>query len=175
MALSSLSDLRIVERRNFQSLRQRLDDLAFVRTCKGTTTQTTTATSLTAITGLEFELEADVMYHFKFMGTFQSAAATNGLGLRADVPSSPTYFAVRGTIQTASAGTDSYYDQSYTATGGTSLSSDVPGAGTNYPWFYEGLVQPSVSGLLTLSFRSENSGTQVQINAGSVGILTRCG
>lgn len=175
MGLSSLSDMRIVERRNIQALMRRLDDVALVRTVKGTATQTSTSTSLTDITDLSFDLESDVMYHFKFMGTFQSAAATNGLGLRATPPTSPTYFAVRGTIQQAAAGTDSYFDQSFTATGGTSLSTDVAVANTNYPWFYEGLVQPSVSGSLVLSFRSENAGTQVQLNAGSIGILTRCG
>ena len=175
MALSSLSDMRIVERRNIQALMRRLDDVALVQTCKGTTTQTSTSTSLTDITGLSFDVESDVMYHFKFMGTFQSASLTNGLGLRVTPPASPTYWAVRGTIQQALAGTDSYYDQSYTVTGGTTLSTDVPLANTNAPWFVEGLVQPSVAGTLVLSFRSENAGTQVQVNAGSLGILTRCG
>lgn len=146
-----------------------------VVTTKGTTQLTENAATLTNITGLSFSLTANRMYHFKFVGTFRSAATTTGLGLSLTGPAL-TYAGWSAQIEQAAAGTDQFY--TYTVANSLSFigaSQSVVAANTDYLWEVEGFVQPSAAGTLQLQFRSEVSGSTVTLKAGSVGILTDCG
>lgn len=142
---------------------------------KGTTQVTEAAAALTNIPGLSFSLTANRMYHFKFMGIFQSAATTTGLGLSLTGPA-VTYAGWTAQIEQAAAGTDQHY--TYTVANSLSFigaSPSVVAANTDYLWEVEGFVQPSAAGTLQLQFRSEVSGSTVTLKAGSVGVLTDCG
>lgn len=148
--------------------------LVKVQTVKMTSNVSNSTTTLANVTGLSFAVTSGILYHIRFMGTFQTAAITTGIGFAVTTPAA-TYFGQRGTIQQAAAGTDSYYDQSFTVTGGTSLSTGVVAATTNYPWFFEMWIQPSASGTVQLQSRSEVAASNTTVNAGSFGIMTVIG
>lgn len=146
-----------------------------VTSVKGTTQLTESAATLINISGLSFSLVANRMYHFKFMGSFKSAAITTGIGLAFTGPA-VTYAFWSAQIEQGAVGTDQMFTYSVAnQLGYIGSSASVVAANTDYLWVVEGYVQPSAAGTLQLQFRSEVSGSTVTLNAGSVGVLTSCG
>jgi hypothetical protein len=147
-----------------------------VSVTKGTTQVTNNSnTVLVNATGLSFSLSANRMYHFKFVGSFQSAATTTGIGFSFTGPA-VTYAFWFAEIQQGANGTD----QMFTYSAANSLASiassaSVVAANTDYIWKIEGYVQPSAAGTLQLQFRSEVNASTVTLKAGSAGVLTDCG
>lgn len=134
----------------------------------------TSATTPTSITGLSFSVDSGSMYHFKFMGLYQSTATTTGIAFTFTGPAT-TYCAWKVEIQTtATAGTDMMYTAAATSLSTVVTSISVGATNTSYIWSVEGFVQSSATDTLQLQFRSE-TGTQVGINAGSIGMLTPIG
>lgn len=146
-----------------------------VTSVKGTTQVTENAGTLTNATGLSFSLVANRMCHFKFMGSFRSAATTTGIGLSFTGPA-VTYAFWSAQIEQGAVGTDQMFTYSVAnQLNYIGSSASVVAANTDYLWVVEGFVQPSAAGTLQLQFRSEVAGSTVTLNAGSVGVLTSCG
>lgn len=143
-----------------------------VSAVKSTSTITNSSnTTPTDITGLSFAVSSGVMYHFKFTGTFRSAATTTGIGFTFSGPAT-TYCGWWVDIAQAGAGTDQRYQANATALTSTLVATATLATGTDYVWSVEGFLQPSAGGTLQLRVRSEVNGSQVTVNAGSLGILT---
>lgn len=148
---------------------------ARVYAVKGTATQTNNSNvTLVDITGLSFAVASGVMYHFKFMGLYQSAATATGISFTFSGPAT-TYIGWNMQVEQAAAGTDSMFVASATALTTVLTSASVVAINTSYAWELEGFVQPSATGTLQARFRSEVNLSQVTIVAGSVGVLTRVG
>ena len=150
-------------------------DGAGVSVVKSTSTITNSSnTTPTSITGLSFAVSSGVMYHFKFMGGYQSAATTTGIGFTFTGPAT-TYCNWNVQIQQAAAGTDMMFTNTATALSSVLVSASVVATATTYAWEVEGFVQPSAAGTLQLQVRSEVNASQVTVNAGSLGVLTTIG
>lgn len=128
-------------------------------------------TTPTDITGLSFAVSSGVMYHFKFTGTFQSAATTTGIGFTFSGPAT-TYCGWWVDIVQAASGTDQVFQNNATALTTVLVATATLATGTSYTWQVEGFLQPSAGGTLQLRVRSEVNASQVTVNAGSLGILT---
>lgn len=144
-----------------------------VYTVKGTTLNTNNSNvTLTDITGLSFAVDSGQMYHFKFMGLYQSTATATGISFTFSGPAT-TYVGWNMQVEQAAAGTDSMFVASAIALTTVLTSASVVAANTSYAWELEGFVQPSANGTLQARFRSETNLQQVSVRAGSIGILTR--
>lgn len=142
---------------------------------KATTLLTNSSnTTPTDVTGISWSLSSGVMYHFKIMGSFRSAATTTGIGFTFSGPAT-TYCSWNVEMQQAAAGTDGFYQNAATALTTVLVSTATLATATDYPWEIEGFVQPSAAGTLQLRFRSEVNASQVTLNAGTLGILTTIG
>ena len=149
-----------------------------MQTVKGTTTQTnTSATVMTAITGLTFSLFPGVLYHFKFMGTWQTNNTAGGFVMGFTTPPATTYCSWNTHIAsaTAAAGTDYWHQNSANALGTIIGNTGAPNTATNYAWEVEGFVQASGLGNLTLGFGTSSAGRTATNNAGCMGMLTFVG
>lgn len=145
-----------------------------IATAKGTAAQNNTTVTPTAITGLSFSVFPGFMFHFKYMGTFQSSNTAGGLLMGFVSAPSTTYcsWTVRLSSAAATAGTDYYHLASATALGTTIGSAGVAASGTNYHWEVEGFVQTNTLGSLTLGFATSSAGRTATNNAGCMGMLT---
>lgn len=126
------------------------------------------------ITGLTFSISSGIMYYFKFMGTFKTAAITAGIGFTFNSPPAATYTGWRVEIQQGAAGTDQVYVNSSTSLSDVLVSTSAVSSNTSYVWIVEGFIEPSASGTLQLQARSETSST-ITVNAGSLGMLSAIG
>lgn len=146
-----------------------------VYTAKGTTQVTNSSSTVGSdITGLAFAVESGQMYHFVFLGRYQSAATSTGISFAFSGPA-VTYVGWGAQIEQGSDGTDQVFTGFSNALTTVITSASVPVANTSYAWRLEGYLQPSAAGTLQARFRSEINLSQVTIMAGSVGILTRVG
>lgn len=134
----------------------------------------TSNTTLDNIPGLAFAVASGRRYHFKFMGTYQTAATTTGMSMAFSGPSM-TDFAAVYSMQQGAAGTDQYYQNTSLALTTVITSTGVVAATTNYAWMVEGVCLPSAAGTIQLQYRSEVSASNVTVQNTGVGILTDCG
>lgn len=143
-----------------------------LRTVKDTTARNTTSNTVFTATDLTFTVTSGQMYHLKAMGTYRTAATTTGLSLGFSTLVATTYCGWGVQIQQAAAGTDQMFTNTALSLASILTSASVVAANTDYQWEIEGIFQPSASGTVTIGFRSEVSGSQVTLQAGSAAILT---
>lgn len=149
--------------------------LSTLKNAAGANQTSTSNTVLTGITTLTWAVTSGRRYHFKAMGTFQSAAITTGLTLGFSTTVATTYCAWNAQIEQAAAGVDSAHVGYATALTGVVTSTAVVAANTTYAWEMEGYFQPSASGTIAIGFRSEVSASQVSILPGSICLVTDLG
>ena len=125
-------------------------------------------TSFANVADLEFELDADSHYGFRFTGGYTTAVATTGLQLSIDGPGAPVV--VRAVGQIAETAT--------TVRNGALASYDVAIAGLASAggtamlfWIEGNITTGATPGKLILRARSETGGSDVTILRGSQGIL----
>lgn len=124
------------------------------------------------VTGLSFFLSANITYHFMFALTYQTAAITTGIGFTFTSPA-VTRCNWTAKMQQAAAGTDAFFEDASTTITTVIVSTAVLAANTNYRAIVEGYITPSADGTLQLRARSEVNLSQVTVQTGGVGILTR--
>lgn len=134
----------------------------------------TSNTTLDNIPGLAFAVTSGRRYHFKFMGTYQTAATTTGMGMAFSGPSMTDFMAIYQ-MQQAAAGTDQFFQGTSLALTTVVTSTGVVAATTNYAWMVEGVLLPSAGGTIQLQYRSEVNTSNVTVQNTGVGILTDCG
>lgn len=121
-----------------------------------------------------FTLVANHRYYFRFMGTYQSAATTTGIGFTFSGPAitSANWWVQ---IQQGAAGTDQMFQNSATAIGTVLVSASCVAISTDYLWQVEGFIEPSANGTLQLRCRSEINSSQITVKNVGIGILEDCG
>lgn len=132
----------------------------------------TTSTSLSDITGLSFNIEANKKYLVQFFIVFQTAATTTGAFFSINGPSSPTL--VNALVETpqGAVGTDMYRTQPVVNYDGGATATAIDAANTNrLARITAVIINGSNSGTLIARFATEVSGSAVTVKAGSCGIL----
>lgn len=132
-----------------------------------TSNNTRSPTSWKTIGGLECDLYAGDIYNFKAWIFYASAAATTGIGLRANYSGSVTSYAAYGRAHLAADGNASVYWGAMTTPADSMVSTGVVSQNTTYVAFVEGIIIPSTNGVLQVQFESEVGGTAVTIKRGS--------
>jgi ribosomal protein L24E len=135
----------------------------------GSDVSTSTNVCCTDATGLSFSVSSGKVYHFKFLVRYDTAIATNGIGLTLNGPAATflTYDVIYPlTTQTGEIHGRNAYNSVNFAGRSPAL--------TNNLGIIEGLIQPSANGVLIVRFISENvpAGSAITIKANSVGFLT---
>jgi hypothetical protein len=138
-----------------------------------TSAQNSTSTSLADVTGLGLAVEAGRRYMFRFVGQYTAAATTTGLGLAVNGPTLGSEgllcnLFIGQTQQVPNLGTATAYN--------TALLATASSGSTRMPWECWGHIHIGGSaGTLQLRFRSEVNGSQVSIQAGSIGFAWAVG
>jgi hypothetical protein len=120
---------------------------------------------------LNFPVTAGTYYKFRFVVVFNSSDAGTGIKLGLTAPAF-TVFSATADIPNAADGTGSRYQGWITASGDDVTSQGVQATGTDYIAMIEGVLVPSASGTLQLTFGSANS-NQVTIRQGSLATIER--
>ena len=132
-----------------------------------------TATALTNATGLLFALTAGKIYHYRFLISYRTAAATTGLKLAMTFPA-PYYAddqAYRASIPTAADGTAAEWTGAGTASGDAIIATNTPDNDLAYLAVIEGIIKPASSNSLQVQYASEVALSGVIILKGSCGFL----
>lgn len=141
---------------------------SLVSSVRNTSDQSSTSTSLTAVTGLSFAVQSGKSYMVKFHGFFTSSATSTGF--KVGLVSPPTMTACRLYSRIATGGTtfeDEIGSESTVFTSaGVSTTSGV------FQYILEGVVTPSTNGTIQLGFGSEVAGSSVTHKAYAVGTCT---
>jgi hypothetical protein len=144
-------------------------------TCKQSAQVTNNSnTTPTDIPGMSFALVSGHRYYFRFMGTYQSAATTTGIGFTFSGPTM-TAFHFWVNIQQAAAGTDQYYQNTSVTLTTVLVSTAAVAANTDYMFQVEGFCTPSANGTLQLRTRSEVNASQITVKNVGIGILEDAG
>lgn len=137
----------------------------FYQYAANTSDVSTTATTLSDITGLNFPVSAGKTYIFEGYIIFQTAATTTGISLSGNGPASPTYYVMRKTIPISLTASEERMERAYDT---NQPSSGVDTANANCLAYLWGVIRPSANGTFTLRVASEVSGSAVTVKAGSV-------
>lgn len=130
-------------------------------------------TNMADVTGLGWYAEANAIYAYIALITFQSSATTTGINFSLNTQASPTLVANASAhcAATTSHGAGSFSRADDTGAGAGSTAVDA--INSNVPLiFYGNLVNGTTAGLTQLRFRAEAAGT-VTIKAGSVLLVAR--
>jgi hypothetical protein len=122
-----------------------------------------TANTIADVTGLSFPVTAGKRYHFKFIISYTSAAATTGSRWSINGPASPTFlaYAARYTLTaiTCTATAQVAYDLPAAANATSLLAGNAA--------VIEGVIVPSVDGTVIARFASEIASSAITAKAGS--------
>lgn len=132
-----------------------------------------TATALTNATGLLFAVVSGKIYHYRFLISYRTAAATTGLKLAVTFPA-PFYAdgqAYRASIPTAADGTAAEWTGAGTASGDAITATNTPDNDLAYLAIIEGIIKPASSNNLQVQYASEVALSGVVILRGSCGFL----
>ena len=138
----------------------------------------TSSSSLSEITGLHFELEANKVYGFETFYSWQSNTLTCGLSLLVDYKISPPNISGQGSgfwnseiITTEVAGTDAWQSKTCftAAASGSGIHTTASVAKTNWPYTarQQGTFYTAGTGTLRFKFAAEVNGNTVTMNKGS--------
>lgn len=138
-------------------------------------TETETNSSNTTwvdITGVSWPVVSGRKYWFRVMGIYQTAVTTTGMQLQFSGPTltantSPTIYRARQ----AASGVGSFFDAGQVGTLTPGASAGVTNVNVDYPFSFEGVIEPSSTTTMQLQFRSEINTTAVQIRPGCAGQL----
>jgi hypothetical protein len=123
---------------------------------------------LADVADMAFQLKPNTNYIFSFTGAYTAAAATTGLSIAINGPTSPTVFRLIGCIAESATTTRQGAASAYN----TALTGTASGAATALPFWVEGNITTGANaGVLQLRFASEVNGSAVTILAGSWGEL----
>lgn len=140
------------------------------RRCVLTADITTGNTAFQNADGLALSLDPNKPYHFEFLVAFRSAATTTGLGLSVTAPASPQLLVYQRDIPTSLTAVG--IQQGIANDGTTTNTAGIDLAATDRLARVWGLVSTGAAGgPLQLRFKSEVSGSNVQIRRGSGGFL----
>ncbi|MBX9809265.1 hypothetical protein K2X92_02670, partial [Candidatus Gracilibacteria bacterium] len=136
------------------------------RMSAGDSTSSNTLGTVTALTSTPLPVGP---YTFELIGKFQSAATANGIGITlANISATTTDFI--GTVS-AQLTTSSMFESSFVSAGTPVITTDVPVASTDYAILMKGTFNVTSTGTVAVQYRSENNGTQVRLQQGTVLIL----
>lgn len=133
---------------------------------KLTADQSTTATSAGNAAGLSVNVTAGQYYKIKAIVVFRSSDLSTGIKLGLTAPAA-TVFSASAAIPSATDGVTNTFKGWITSSGDIVSASSVENANTDYIAIIEGIITPSVTGALQLTFAS-SSGSQVTIRPGSL-------
>lgn len=120
------------------------------------------ANTLADVTGLEFLVEANLLYHFRFVLLYTAAAATTGARFSVNGPAKTTLTYTSETPSSTTAMIKSNNSDYNMPSAAGSASNAAGSIGV-----VEGFVKPSSSGLLIARFASEVASSAVVVKAGS--------
>jgi hypothetical protein len=138
---------------------------------KKTADQSSTNTSLVAVTNLSFSVSTNTDYAFEFFVVFQSSSTANGISLAVNAPTGATLtYLVTPQVQNSPNGPNDFWNQTLDVANGTIATSSIDTANTNRVAFVRGAVSiGSTAGTINLMFGSGASGKTTTIKKGSWG------
>ena len=145
------------------------------RRCKQSSVLTNSTTTLADVPGMSFSVTSGRRYMFHFMGTYQSAATTTGIGFAFSGPSM-TNSGFISRVRQAANGTDTLFDATQPNAFTTqAASASVVAANTSYMWEVHGYCTPSADGTIQLRAASEVAASQITVDNVGSGYIIDCG
>lgn len=138
---------------------------------KLTSDLTSTSSSLLGATGLSLNVNAGTYYKFKFVIVFATDATTTGIKLGLTAPTATVFSATANVATGSNDGANFHAQGSITSSGGFFATSSVDAANTGYIAIVEGIILPTASGTVQLTFGSGVNGSQVALKNGSMGSI----
>lgn len=122
------------------------------------------ANTITDVTGLSFAVTSGLMYWFRFVIPYTSAAATTGSRWSISGPGSPTFLAYRSTYTLSTTADTTNFATAYDLPAASNASSIAAG---NLA-VIEGYIRPSANGNIIARFASEITVSAITAKAGAI-------